>query len=360
MNESIPAKEAGGPVESSSAGPDGVQDQAAETPPRHADMVGLQQRVVAEVERRRKAGAFPPAFEKMLRATFEKLIPQGGGTSRDDFQSLFRSTDRSAFMDIDVPLASRKPGVSLAKKAIRKLMAWYLNYLLQQITNFTANLMQLLAALDRRVRIVEDQLAGMNRVATIDDLKLFTSSATVDFALDVAKRSGGRTLVGNCGSSDILSRLALTGADCYGSDTNVKELEAAQKAGMEIRWSPLKEEVDNVRPKSLKTVVLQGSFELSPVSDILEVLKGTSDALMSGGTIVAICHEPGTVPHDADSRVAIDLSSGRFLHRETWLNLFTRIGDLTAEATSTNLETGEFVIVAHKLQSKVPSGDTGA
>ena len=40
----------------------------------------IQARITQEVERKRRAGVFPPTFERRLRDSFERLVPQGGGS----------------------------------------------------------------------------------------------------------------------------------------------------------------------------------------------------------------------------------------------------------------------------------------
>ena len=44
--------------------------------------------------------------------------------------------ERQATIDLQVPTASRVPGVSLVKRSLKKLMIWYLRFLGHQISAF--------------------------------------------------------------------------------------------------------------------------------------------------------------------------------------------------------------------------------
>ncbi|NNN14151.1 MAG: hypothetical protein HKL81_10450 [Acidimicrobiaceae bacterium] len=312
----------------------------------------IQEKIAQEVERKRREGAFPPSFERRLRDSFERLIPQGGGTSREDFWSLFRSTDRAAFMDIDVPVASNTPGVSKVKRLIRSLTAWYLNYLLQQITNFTANLMQLIAAIDLRIKSLEDRIPppaeSIGRSVAIP-----ISEKTDRFVSDLLANSPGRLIIADCSASNVLSSLAKSGADVYGVDTDETVLDQLQQGGLDVRLSSTLEELKNVRAGSLGGVLLQGSYELESLSKIRRILKSAAEAVEVGGKIVLITHPPDLKLNDAESKISIDLAPGHLMHTETWEELLRCVTPKLSARSEQGTETfSECVIIAEKVSDQ--------
>ncbi len=312
----------------------------------------IQEKIAQEVERKRREGAFPPSFERRLKDSFERLIPQGGGTSREDFWSLFRSTDRAAFMDIDVPIASNTPGVSKVKKFIRSLTAWYLNYLLQQITNFTANLMQLIAAFDLRIKSLEDRIPfpseSIGRSPAMP-----VSEKTAKFVSDLLANSPGRLIITGCTASNILSSLTESGADVYGVDTDETVLDQLQQSGLDVRHSSTLDELENVRDGSLYCVLLQGSYELESLGKIRRILKSAARAVEVGGKIVLITHLPDFKLNDKESKIAIDLAPGHLLHTETWEELLSCVTPKLLTKSEQSVKTlSECVIIAEKVSDQ--------
>ncbi len=311
----------------------------------------IQARIAQEVERKRKEGVFPPSFERRLRDSFERLVPQGGGTSREDFRSLFRSTDRAAFMDIDVPIASNRPGVSKLKKIIRSLTAWYLNYLLQQITNFSANLMQLLAAMDLRIKTLENRISPQGAEVGRSIAIPISEKASV-YVSGVLSNLPGRSIVTGCCSSNVLTALFTTGADVYGIDTDETLLDQLQQRGLDVRLASTLEELENVRPATLNCVVLQGDYELESISKIRRIIDSAASAVGVGGKIVLITHRPELKLEDRQSKIAIDLAPGHLMHRETWEELLGMVTPkLSLEVNEGNNAFSERIIIANKLSN---------
>lgn len=289
----------------------------------------MQRRIDAEVRRKRKEGLLLPSVEAEMRRIYERLLPKGIGRSAEDFAHLMYSIDRSAVIDIDVPLRSKLFGVAYVKKVLRKLMAWYLNYLAQQLTNFHANLSQLIHALDLRLSQIERALPSTR------DLPLTYEVTLSDEALDlvvsqvvkVASSECGvdRTLVSVAGANELLSTLDKRGQNVYGIDRVPSRLDALARRGLEVRDERLRRHVDRLAPASLGAAVLQGEFELLDLGDKLSTLERMATVLAPGGRIVLVGHDPEAAAGSRTQRVAVDLSQGRYLHRESWeflLNIF--------------------------------------
>lgn len=282
-------------------------------------------RIQEEVSKRRAEGKYPPSFEARLRTTFEALVPKGGGSTKEDVAHLLYEVDRNAFMDIDVPLASNKPGIAQVKKSLRTLMAWYLNYLVQQITNFTANLMQLLHLFEKRLTSVEARVAYLNPVVQV--VPVVISEPDLKEVLKILQpHQTGRTLVTSAATNSLLSHLGLANFDAYGIDSDASSLDALSQVPLDVRWDDLFEHLVHLGKDTLSSAVLQGQFELHSLGDKEAMLHNVHEALLPGGTCIIIGHSPKVIATRTDLAVAQDLSPGSYFHPETWKVLAERAG----------------------------------
>lgn len=83
-----------------------------------------------------KAGSpeFPAAKVQRFRAAAGRMA--AGEFRPDDLRHGALLLERQATIDLQVPTASRVPGVSLVKRVLKKLMIWYLRFLGHQISAF--------------------------------------------------------------------------------------------------------------------------------------------------------------------------------------------------------------------------------
>ncbi|MGC8480342.1 MAG: hypothetical protein ACP5PJ_02235 [Acidimicrobiales bacterium] len=296
----------------------------------------MQRRIEAEVRRKRKEGLLLPSVEAEMRRIYERLLPKGIGRSAEDFAHLMYTIDRSAVIDIDVPLRSRIAGVTYVKTVLRKLMAWYLNYVTQQLTNFHANLSQLIHALDLRLSQIERALPSTRELPLVYEVTLSDDAITV-VAGQVVPRTGpecevDRILVSAAGANGLLRSLDGLGYNVYGIDRVPARLDDLARHGVEVRNERLRTHVDRLAPASLGAAVLQGDFELLELGDKLAVLEGLTSALAPGGRVVLVGHDPSVATRSRAERVAVDLSPGSYLHRETWEFLFEFFGFTSIES----------------------------
>src|SRR5581483_5001884 len=112
-----------------------------------------------EVRTRRAAGDFPPSLERDLDRIFDRFVPREALDS--DFREAIQAADRAAYVNVAVPTASQKPGVGEVKRVLRKAMAWYLEYLAQQMTAFGTASVRALRALGERLEVAEERLAEL-------------------------------------------------------------------------------------------------------------------------------------------------------------------------------------------------------
>ncbi len=298
--------------------------------PRTLDfMEKVEREIEEEVRKKRAQGAFPPAFERRLKRIFEQLVPPGAGNSRRDFEALLRSSDRAAYFDIDVPIASQKPGVARLKKLLRVTQAWYLNYLAQQLNNFSTNLMRLLYVFDARVKTLEETMDSATRIRPGGEfLKPYYPNIIEmeDRIADAIKDACGRVLLADCGNGYLVSKLKERGVDCYGVDSFGDEFETPYRSGLDLRWQDLSEHLLEIANGSLSAVVIQGSIDLITAQEKLNLLSGAKRVLEPRGALAVISVDPDFFDRSPDLAIQRDLSPGRPFAPETLLHVLDRLG----------------------------------
>src|ERR1019366_2469061 len=97
----------------------------------------------AEVRRRRASGDLPVGLEQELDELFLEFSPIGlHGTAR--LRETLALVDRSAYVDIAVPVESQKVVGSYVKRLIRKSMTWYIGFIVHQIVKFAWSVSRML------------------------------------------------------------------------------------------------------------------------------------------------------------------------------------------------------------------------
>ena len=290
-----------------------------------------------EVRRKRAQGAFPPAFERRLKTIFEHLVPPGAGNSRRDFEALLRSSDRAAYFDIDVPIASQKPGVARVKKLLRTTQAWYLNYLAQQLNNFSTNLMRLLYVFDSRVNKLEDSRESAKRVSPSGKfLKPYyvTSPGLDQKLLSSMGKPTGRVLIADCGNGYLVNLLKEHGFDSYGVDSNLESLENPVLTSLDLRWQDLDEHLEEIADGALFGIVLQNTSDMiSPVEKLTLILQARR-VLAPAGHLAIISIDPRFFETSSELLIQRDLSPGKPFAPETWRYVLEQLAFSNVSTTS--------------------------
>ena len=281
----------------------------------------IQRQLDAEVSELRALGKYPPSLLARVKKYYATLLPPGSSTTARDFDTAFKLTDRVAYIDIDVPTASKKPGVAFVKRSLRMLMAWYLNYVAQQFNNFSSNLIRLLGIIDARISRLEERFEA----TAIEPLGLMATTSSIDAQLemsaDVVKilaGTKGRILVAECATGQIIEALCEAGLDAYGIDTRSRYLDHLELQNIEVRNAGTIEHLAKIGQSSLQALVLSGITDRSSNSDRIAALFQAKRVLAQGATLLVVC-----AGEDAFARVENhlerDLSPGRPYSPQTWL-----------------------------------------
>ena len=289
------------------------------------DFQQLLREIDEEVEARRASGDFPPGMERDLDLIFARFAP--AMTSGDDLDALLEQADRGAFVDVDVPTASRLPAVSLVKRFLRKLMAWYLRYIAQQVSVFATSTVGAMKLLGRRVAALEATTPGADP-ATRDASSRAAQPPDLMSLADAIVRHldgvSGRVLVAECGDGALVRRLVDAGIDAYGCDPRLALAEAAGLT-VEIRHDDVIEHLRAVDHEALAGLVLAGTVDRVPVGIQIAVADLAAGALAGGGRLALVGTDPDAWGRTT-SVVDADLAPGKPLHAQTWAHLLAERG----------------------------------
>ncbi|GAC1595688.1 MAG: hypothetical protein NVS3B21_18920 [Acidimicrobiales bacterium] len=308
---------------SATSGGIGEPSSAATTP--GIDLTRIQAEINEEVRRRRAAGDFPAGLERELDAVFARYAPAGAG---DDFDEVMVQAETQSFIHVDVVTASSKPGVSYVKRALRKVMAWYLRFLAQQVTAFAGAITRAVKLLGERVATLETVtvLAGERTLSEVRERRAGPDlTAWVPVVTAELEGVTGRILHTECGAGNLLAALAKAGADTYGVEPVEALAMAASRAGLDVRADEALVHLRALPDRTLGGLILSGSIDALPLGEVLETADRAAATVATGGTIVVISAGPQAWERGTDPVVA-DLAPGRPLHAQTWGHLLAERG----------------------------------
>ncbi len=273
----------------------------------------------AEVGRRRASGDLPVGLEQELDELFLEFSPVGlHGKAR--LRETLSLVDRSAYVDIAVPVASQKVVGTYVKRLIRKSMGWYIGFIVHQIVKFAWSV-------SRMLHVVVDHVEDLEAAVEVQRTPPLPSSVIpgadpgtawwAPEAVSALAGVDGRVLHADCGTGSLLDDLVAAGVDAYGVDPSGSATEAPIARGLDVRAESLLDHLDVVADDALGGMVVTGSVQwLHPNErDRLVGLMGSRLAI--GGVLVLHSATPESWMGSI-SPVVSDLAPGRPLHAETW------------------------------------------
>jgi hypothetical protein len=140
---------------------------AAEPLPLVLPRADLAEEIAAAARARTEQADFPADKVGRIRAAAARLA--ASEFRPDDLRHAALLLERQATIDLQVPTASRVPGVSLVKRTLKKLMIWYLRYLGHQITSFGQATARFGVTVANRVDGLDAEVADLReRVARLE------------------------------------------------------------------------------------------------------------------------------------------------------------------------------------------------
>ena len=281
----------------------------------------------AEVRRRRASGDLPAGLEQELDELFLEFSPIGlHGKAR--LRETLSLVDRSAYVDIAVPVASQKVVGTYVKRLIRKSMGWYIGFIVHQIVKFAWSVSRMLHVVVDHVEdleaAVEVQRTPPLPAAVVPSSDPGTSWWAAE-ALAALSGVTGRVLHADCGTGSLLDALVGADVDAYGVDPSESALEAPLARGLDVRAESLLAHLDVVADGALSGMVVTGSVQWLHANERDRLVQSTASRLGVGGVLLLHSATPeswmaGTSP------VVSDLAPGRPLHAETWSRLLADQG----------------------------------
>jgi len=292
------------------------------------DLVRLQSEINAEVKKRRAAGDFPLGLERELDSMFARYAPAGTG---DDFGEVMIQAETLSFVHADIPTASRIAPLVPVKKMLRKLMAWYMRFLAQQVTAFAGAITRAVRLLGQRVDTLESVtvLAGRR---TLSEVRERRASPDLDDWTDlvVSETVGapGRVLHAECGRGALLAAAIAAGADAYGVEPVDALATDAAGAGLDVRADDALAHLQALPSGALGGLILSGCVDALPLGEVLELADRAAAVVTSGGVVIVLSGGPSAWSDGLDPVIA-DLTPGRPLRPQTWSHLLGQRGFCT-------------------------------
>jgi len=271
-----------------------------------------------EVRERRRTGDLPADLERDLDRAFEAVAPPGAtGTG---FDPTIERAERAAFIDPVGPTDSRFPGVAFLRRVLRKLLAFYVEHVVRQVSAFGVTLVRSVRLLGKRVGDLESRLPAL-------DPRVLLLAAPVDSDIDTApwtqlaedflRGVQGRVLHAECGDGRLAARLAEIGVDIYGVDPRDDAAALADERSVEVRTVDALTHLRALPECSLGGMVLSGCVDRLPLGDLAEISRLAAGAVVDGAPLLILGVHPAGWARSR-SAVALDLAPGRPLHPETW------------------------------------------
>jgi hypothetical protein len=291
------------------------------------DVDSVMAEIAAEVRRRRAAGDLLPSRERQLNEAYRRLVPKGSEPGH--FRDALGHLDQVSYVDIHVPLASRRPGVTHVKRALRQATAWYLNYVVQQVNRFNAASVRLARLLDERVEKLESQVGSAfdDAWSRVDELA-GVETTLADRAEEVVAVLGditGRICHLGCGGGRVVQALMAAGRDAYGADHRVALLDEAARLGIDLVDSSALAHLGSVGTGRLAGLILSGDPDRLALPGLRALAEQAARVVMPGGRLLVVGTHPQIWPQTAPSHL-LDLCPGRPLHAGTWQYLLSLVG----------------------------------
>jgi len=295
-----------------------------ETP---TDQAAVVAELTAEADRQRIESTAAAIDEADVIAAFDDLAP--AGATGDDGAAVIARLGSVAHVNVDVPVGSNQAALVPVKRGLRKLQAWYLRYVVDQINVAFGLTVGALEDHERRLRALGAPASmadiGVDSSPPLSETVARTVAEVAHAQTPPSIPAGRRLLNAWCGQGDIVSTLVASKVDAYGIDPESAPVSVALRAGLDVRnYDPL-EHLAEIPAGSLSGLVLGQAIELMKVAEIAEILDRGRRAVAEGGLIMVLAD---TEPVD---EARFQLAERPPMSAEAWRRLIKARG-LTIES----------------------------
>jgi len=280
--------------------------------------------VVAEIANdanRQRVESSPAAIDEAeIIAAFDDLAP--AGALRDDGAATIARLGSAAHINVDVPTGSNQAALVPVKKGLRKLQAWYLRYVTDQINVALALTTGALEDHEKRLRTLDSPYTATDLGAgpppmpspAVVNIVAETISGSIDTPTDGTQQ---RTLSAWCGGGEFVSALVARHVDAYGVDADHDLISGAIRQGLDARHDDPVEHLSELPAASLSGLVIGPAIDIMRISDIAGIIDLARHTVAEHGLIVIAAD---TEPIDS---VRFELAERKPLSIDAWLRLLS-------------------------------------
>lgn len=282
------------------------------------DAATLMAEIEREVRERRRSGDLPTDLERDLDRLFEAVAPPGAiGTG---FEPTLERAASAALVDPVGPTDSRFPGVSFLRRVLRRLLAFYVEHVVRQVSAFGVTLVRAVRLLGKRVSALEARSPALDpraRSLVAPVASDIDTAPWTQLAENLFGKSSGRVLHAECGDGRLAARLAEIGVDVYGVDPRDDAAALADGLRVEVRAVDVLAHMRALPKGSLGGIVLSGCVDRLAMGDLAEIAGLAAAATADGAPMLILGVHPAFWARSR-SPLAADLAPGHPLHPETW------------------------------------------
>jgi hypothetical protein len=279
--------------------------------------------IEAEARAKRESGEYPPELERELDGLFEELVPDR--VNERDFEAVLAKAERASLVDLQAPIDDPRPLFSQVKRGVQKLVLWYMEYVVRQLSTFAATTARAVRLLGERTAALEERTAAVERrfPEALDPGSLLAPEPLAPGQVeDIRALLGdvdGRVLHADAADGALVKELVGGGVDAYG----VGALVAGEEP--DLRTDDVLHHLERVGAGALGALVLSGGPDRLAPSARVRLAELAGALVAPGGVVVVVGTPPGSW-EQVRSPVEIDLGGGRPFHPETWETLLRRCG----------------------------------
>ncbi len=270
--------------------------------------------LLENLSRLKKNPNFDPKREKELDDLYNQYIPPHSIENRSH---LLDAAERDAYIDPFPPIGSQKMAGVFVKKAIKKSIGWYIQYIAQQISTFGGAVSQSLRSINNDIEKIKKRtaVANDNKYHESLDLDSDYKMGFAEFLKVESKNCKGLLVI-----SDGIPNESLSGLD---SDIHPVIVEsridycAQYDPEIDTRIKDIIDFLETTEEATLDGAILHGRIVMGDESSRVNAIEAASKALKSNGKLMLVI--PKNM--DEDRNVYLQLSSANLWDISVWKHI---------------------------------------